>query len=129
MIIEPIYVTFEQAKALKELGFNEKIEGLYFDGELKLIDKLPNKPCNTDFASTRYNSAPEQWQVVEWLRINHNIDIYPKPQYIEGKKIYDAYIWFMNENIVFDLEIITDFKTPQEAYSAAFDYILPTLNK
>jgi hypothetical protein len=65
--------------------------------------------------------------VVEWIRLVHNIDVYPKPQYINGKKIYDVYIWFMNKDIVFDLETIMNFNTPQEAYSKAFNFILNKL--
>jgi hypothetical protein len=111
------HVTFEQSKWLKEKGFNVKVEGLFFDGEF--INIFPKKANNTDFASTRYNSAPEQWQVVEWLRVNHGIWVY---SYTNGK-IWYACIQHTFGDMVELPSRLGEHNSPQEAYSAAFDYI------
>jgi len=90
--MKPIHATFEQAKLLKEKGFyvptvkfyylNDK-RNWYKDGELgegfndeywgentnlnwNKDGRLPFKPFSECV------SAPEQWQVVEWLRINRH---------------------------------------------------------
>jgi hypothetical protein len=116
--IKATYVTFEQAKWLKEKGFNVKVEGLFFDGEF--INIFPKKANNTDFASTRYNSAPEQGQVVEWLRVNHGIWIYVLPY----STLFRPYAEELVDNDKFGKWEGHKYSTPQEAYSAAFDYIL-----
>jgi hypothetical protein len=131
--IEPKYVTFEQAKWLKEIGFNTLVSGLFFDGEFK--DISPKKACNTDFASTRYYSAPEQHQVVEWLRVNHGIWTTPIPRgsswifsVVEVKtsnhhSLIDIDFYGSNSYLI-SKGVPTIMLSPQEAYSAAFDYIL-----
>ena len=122
MEIKPTYITFEQAKLLKEKWFNENVEGLYFDTEIKV---LPIKPSNIDFASTRYYSAPEQHIVVEWLRIKHGIFIG-----IDVVSNLFKYKILKCEGLIsqtFGNEIKCssfDFNSPQEAYIHAFDYIL-----
>jgi hypothetical protein len=126
--IEPAYVTFEQAKWLKELGFDVRLKS-WFDseGEFHILNdefnsigwfnrNLPKDEC----------SRPEQWQVVEWLRVNHNI-------WIEASLIKDftytplKIFWYgriINLNKEEDdIHNTEEFNTPQEAYSAAFDYI------
>ena len=99
------HVTFEQAKWLSEL-----LESGY--------------------------SIPEQHQVVEWLRVNHGIWVY-----VES----DCYgeLWYVeltvcSQEVWEDLDkrhgIISaprkfnnEHKSPQQAYSAAFDYVLKEL--
>lgn len=71
--IKPTYVTFEQAISLLERGFNNiNCTGYYHicDGYSKgykfcysMIDKQ-TEGCLL---------APEQWMVIEWLRVNHGI--------------------------------------------------------
>jgi hypothetical protein len=83
--------------------------------------------------------APEQWQVVEWLLQNHGIFVRINPTIIEYNKSKDDIKWCFD---VFNLQTYlkngkvwgaehkgiysnnTYYETPQEAYSAAFDYIL-----
>jgi hypothetical protein len=126
-MIEPKYLTFEQAKWLKEKGWNQHTISFW---------KNPNGTPSLHTGVFYYNnrtkedgvelpaySAPEQWQLVEWLRVNHRIDIFtPK---IKGEYFYDIWkdmneVGFYNERIVFSHK---KFKRPQEAYSAAFDWI------
>jgi hypothetical protein len=101
--------------------------------------------CNLD--NKKYfeaYSAPEQWQVCEWLRHNHGIWILVLPQDRSGvdfrinKSEYPSHALFFSiikyEKNYSCKELINTsndkgklflhFDTPQEAYSAAFDYIL-----
>lgn len=114
MKIKPIYVTFKQAKLLKKKGFDE--ECLYHykkDGTRHLF-----------ITDDEYESqAPEHWQVVEWLSVNHGI-------WISVKKNYDNGALLGFESIVDISDGFIDcgtFNTPQETYSAAFNYVLTNL--
>jgi len=139
--IKPTYVSFEQAKWLKEKGFksNRKITYyLYGDKKpRKYVGGISNS-LNTDL----YISAPEQWQVVEFLRINHNVHIRYTVEIVGSDE------WLYGYNILYlpfefndakrrcpHMLEINSFKegmgsytgawdTPQEAYSAAFDYLI-----
>ncbi len=122
MEIKPTYVTFEQAKLLKEKGFDVDTEHHYnIDGE-------QYKPI---FTSTDI-SAPEQWQVIEWLRVNHSIDLQAICNYGVLGRTYRMGIIFINKEKEVDTVFLRpmdtpfefiEFNSPQEAYSAAFDYI------
>jgi hypothetical protein len=84
---------------------------------------LDNPDIITEFAHIR-----------EWLRINHGIwiPINPKREKINGvnEMWYDAEVWKLEPSEIRGYgwsELAETFKTPQEAYSAAFDYILNSL--
>jgi phage pi2 protein 07 len=110
--LERNYITLNQAKLLKEKGF-ESIK----------IDYGLNQMLNN-------SNPPEQWQVVEWLRVNHGIWVYVDThefgkwcfnyKKIEPTEEYPN----INVNGAFSVE---DFNSPQEAYSEAFDYVLNNL--
>ena len=100
--IEPTYVTFEQAERL-----NEK-----------------RKNCIEHDRCEQYLMQPEQWQVVEWLRVNHDIHVtydvgmtgyYGLIKYREAEKLLYLSKWINEQE--------NPLRSPQEAYSAAFDYI------
>ncbi len=141
------HVTFEQAKWLKEKEFDLEVECFYskhgainwltprreyehlhsyseqiesyFTGKynwnsldvdqgmicLKTAFSESDGWCNCEC------SAPEQHQVIEWLRVNHGIWI--EVYYDNSRKEY--YTVLNGEEYM--------FQSPQEAYSAAFDYI------
>lgn len=133
--INPVYVTFEQAKLINNQIYNQKKiyldkEGLEVTDEF-IIDKytskgLPIPPINEiDIAksvwSVSFLAKPEQWQVIEWLEMN-----------------YQKYVYAFRYNGIWqykiDAEHGTDyfstgegFKSKQEAYSAAFDYTFKEL--
>jgi len=133
MEIKPKYVTFEQAKWLKDKGFHEETFQSYRTiehTEERLnwwkVGEL-NKPmyCKLSDSNDAYYgicSAPEQWQVVEFLRVNHGIwvsvilnEYDDKFQYTITQKKNNS--WYVVDNG-------EHFNSPQEAYSAAFDYII-----
>lgn len=153
MNIQPAYVTFEQAKWLKEKGFDIPTTHYYFeDGEFKehsligtngyygepyefnleefyenwndnwLTKKNGDRcfGCSKERGYFKTYSAPEQWQVVEWLRIEKSIWIYVIRS---GNQFYPIY----QDKSGDKHEIMEFYYTPQEAYSAAFDYILTNL--
>jgi hypothetical protein len=141
--IKPTYVDFKTAKWLKEKGFNEPCDSIYKeDGEFQSYKNFGdirthfknNEPINPKTWHRYDTSAPEQWQVVEWLRVNHGIWITPIPRLnswifsIVEVKTSNHYslidIDFYGDNDYLTSKgIPTIMMSPQEAYSAAFDYI------
>jgi hypothetical protein len=119
--IQPKYSTFEQAKWLKEIGFNEKCETSYYTHYEKLM--IENNGA-TKITPMHNYSRPEQWVVVEWLLLNHGIWVHTAPENNEEDVVKWAYvIQRICEEEVFFVRRIGEFNSPQEAYSVAFDYI------
>jgi hypothetical protein len=125
--MEPKYITFEQAKWLKEKGFNEPCDSIYKeDGEFQSYKNVGDirthfnnsEPINPKTWHRYDTSAPEQHQVVDWLRVNHDIWVsvaVEDDKWFYGiKKIFNQYGVISNE---------IPYNSPQDAYSAAFDYI------
>ena len=124
MKIEPLYVTFEQAKLLKEKGFDIVCRSYYrYDGVVSFWEFTHNAN-NINLQKTLY-SRPEQYQLIEWLRVVHGIWI--SSDYSEVDESFTYKIHNINTKEL--PRIFTDcgYKTPQEAYSAAFDYTLKEL--
>ncbi len=102
--IQPTHVTDKQAKLLKEKGFKGIV--FYTDGTT--------------------HTAPEQWQVCEWLRVEKGIHI--EILLTESSPYNTFYYRVMKVGQYFTLSHDdVYFTTPQEAYSAAFDCILNEL--
>ena len=122
MKIEPTYVTFEQAKLLKRKGFDVSCIRLW-NGIGKYFEDKPYTDWNK---ATQFISIPEQGQVIEWLRVVHGIwiEVHGWTKQPVGDEIWEqCYQSFING----DATDVSIFKTPQEAYSAAFDYTLKEL--
>jgi hypothetical protein len=135
--IKPTYVTFEQAKWLKEKGFDEdcskmyKVQCIWGFGFMQYKNSQIHK---NSFDTT----APEQWQVVEWLRVKHSIILFALPDneedFIDTQKVLYTPVVYRATKGLYNLykellrgkedKSINYFNSPQEAYSAAFDYIL-----
>lgn len=131
-MIEPKYVTFNQAKILKEKKFIENSNfQTGFTDKGKVVEKeLWDLTCNAIQSIPR----PEQHQVVDWLLEKHNIwisvgisgtdgiiEFYAIVIRISKIKIYKKQPKKLCTEFVFE---VFDKKSPQEAYSAAFDYVL-----
>jgi hypothetical protein len=122
--IEPVYATFEQSKKLKEKGFNVPCVNYYTPKFTEHGFKTPLRNSELD----DFYSAPEQWQIVEWLRINHAIWIQVFPMGEDKEmKFYCKIIKNDNGWVKIVHQISTIVITPQKAYSAAFDHILKEL--
>jgi hypothetical protein len=103
--------------------FSEKGYKHYTENTVEELDKLPldSPDILTEFA-----------HLCEWLRINHGIWVYPLP-IDDDMKLWQCRV-IKGEpftNVKNTLKIITcgeisyrSLHSPQEAYSAAFDYIL-----
>jgi hypothetical protein len=112
----PHYVTFEQAIALKEKGFNIICNQGYNQVTKGLIE-MPNKNDENILIS-----APEQWMVVEWLE---QFGIYIDTRCLNSTKGNNFEVCIHRMNDVIKLK--NGFDTRKAAYSAAFDYILKEL--
>jgi hypothetical protein len=137
--IQSTHATFEQSKWLKEKGFDVKTRGRIHVSHWHLVKNniIPsnvNTFHNDMFApidnwnkdNTHYMSLPEQWQVVEWLRINHGIWVSVTINGLNKTFNYDIHCINKQQGSL-DNIVICGYETPQEAYSAAFDYILKEL--
>jgi hypothetical protein len=124
------YTTLDQSKVLKEKGFDEECRMCVEDGD----DRPLPFDCGRELHKNSlhpYYSAPEQWVVVEWLRVNHGIwvsvgvgSLFHGDKFFILIKKYNIDRW---ELTPLDNESHSPYDTPQEAYSAAFDYILNNL--
>ncbi|HNT70581.1 MAG TPA: hypothetical protein PKI83_02870, partial [Bacteroidales bacterium] len=72
MEIKPTYVTFEQAKWLKEIGF-DIYSNVAYNGKGEVLDESPTYNKEYYMTLKDFIYRPEQWQVVEWLRVKHSI--------------------------------------------------------
>lgn len=140
MKVQRTCVTFEQAKWLKEKGFDILCFYYYENGKLREPFLENGSSTDVEFKvelsdlleyydqHSKRVSAPEQWQVVEWLRIKHNI-------WVQISIVPDNKWGYIISNLN-KLEAVTEqvnlyerhrnntaLKSPQEAYSAAFYYI------
>ena len=140
-------VTYEIAKWLKEKGFDQNINNAWFNrvGNYLGICNVKEDGTQVTYSNTYssaelvtreyYNEccsyrycAPEQWQVVEWLRVNHGIWISSYPTSNPKKcqfRIYQNNNGVMGQ--VYDDYMGKEFNSPQEAYSSAFDFVLTKL--
>ena len=130
MEIKPTYVTFEQAKLLKKKGFNMSYRKYYNEDSTEILHTSKYSILNKSYRI----KAPEQWQVVEWLRINHGIHItygcdynWKLKEYRDKAKFYYIIDFDLLDSMDEKLNPKFLFNSPQEAYSAAFDYVLTKL--
>lgn len=140
--IKPEYVTPEQAIWLKEKGFKELVNKYYHIGAISngvQEDWCISQDINSDLSESSIWSAPEQWLVLEWLRINYKVDIQHTWKQGEGQPVtgYSFNISYPNKDFVqgksnywdeFEFYIdwgggVYKYNSPQEAYSAALDLI------
>ena len=128
--IEPTYVSFEQVKWLKEKGFDVPCKQRFWVGfeneEHFQDDCISNNWNDYDDSSTVYYSAPEQWEVVEFLRINHGIWVWVRP-YKDHAADNNNPIQHQMNVYKNGVTVSKEFNSHEEAYSAAFDYILNNL--
>jgi len=127
MKIEPTYVTFEQAKLLKEKGFDISTNTIFQYNEEENWNRIERMPKYYAQGCSQC-SRPEQWQVVEWMRVKHGIWINTGIITLNGGVMwFPEYIIIHNSTIELPKQIEGNFTTPQQAYSSAFDYVLTKL--
>ena len=96
--------------------FSEKGYKHYTENTVEELDKLPlnNHHIITEFAHLR-----------EWLRVNHGIGIYSS-----WGTYYDKTVWYYYISMIGKRSSSSNYErynSPQEAYSAAFSYVLSKL--
>ena len=95
--VKPIYVTFEQEHKFREKG------------------------CDVETTETKYrHELLQQWQVVEWASLVHNIDIEARPVRYAGDIKTSYYQPYINGCIV----NMSKFATKQEVLSEAINEFL-----
>jgi hypothetical protein len=129
--MKPHYVTFEQAKLLKEKGFNEFDNNHYYDknGVIFFCQTFSESYKQIVAGKGSNISAPEQWQVVQWLLEKYGVWIHVYYLTEDLCWGWDCY-YYKNENGLINepaFSFSMNLQSPQQAYSAAFDYILNNL--
>jgi len=66
------FITYEQALALKELGFKERCSHYFEHNKFKIHNEISGWDFNTSFITCV--SAPLKSQVFKWFRKNHSIN-------------------------------------------------------
>ena len=120
-MIREDYVTFEQAKALRELGFNWKCFGFYFyDNELVF-----GGPRDYNLMHG-YISAPALSQTQKWFREVKKIEVNANYDNVKEK-----WYWFINDMQECNMTTIDDynFDTYEQALSEGIDKALELLKQ
>jgi hypothetical protein len=139
MEIEPTYVTFEQAKWLKDKNYEiETEEVLFYRDEVNNIKEHQLKNRNIIYNGTSINHKVDeneyrtyhQWEFVEWLRVKHSIFVFPEWQFSRKKWLFNITKLDSHEETIriqnnyYKALGEQEYDSPQESYSAAFDYVL-----
>jgi len=144
--IEPTYVSFEQAKLLKDKGLIADCRGYwvrYTNTKYKELSNTELEDLDREIGIGECLIIPkyEQCQVVEWLRVVHGTIVFVLPDneddFLKTQRvIYTPTVYKVVDGLSYlykelircrEGNGIKYFNTPQEAYSAAFDYVLKEL--
>lgn len=129
--VQPAFVTFEQAKLLKQKGFDERSNCFY-----KKSKTYVHESSCAHRAIGDNLIAAQHWQVVEWLWETYGIDVSVIPCKEKGTRSVEFQFRVINfsdpeiDEVLFEHQYNTrdsQHTTRREAYSAAIDYILKNL--
>jgi hypothetical protein len=126
--IQESYVDFENAKLLKEIGFNCLTKEYYQKGkgiEGLVTGKMDRHNSKEDF----YISAPTIDLAIEWIRINFDRHIYCQPYYCEDSELKwrGKYCNLKRFNVTYESflpESVGLYDSPQEAKQVAIKHFL-----
>jgi len=123
--MEEYFVTYEQALALKELGFDEPCFGAY-RSHSHFIGQLDIQYCTTNslkqYEWLLHTLAPLKSQVFKWFRDNYKI------QSLVQEYFLNTYMYTIDDGINRDIEIV-GFKTYEEAESACIDKLISIIKE
>jgi len=126
--MEEHFVNYNQALALKELGFDEPCFAYFKDDEFQ----YPNlyEPFKNSEQKSWFVTAPLKSQVFKWFRDKHGLFVAPSVISYEN----DPYLWFFEINstilpIGTYLEGTDDYKTYEEAESACIDRLISIIKE
>jgi hypothetical protein len=125
--MEDLFATYEQALALKELGFNEPCLGIYYGNEKNFII---SETLITNSELDSYNSpdseitTPLKSQVFKWFRDKYNLKscIMFRTSMEDDKEYYD---WLIKGQKV----VYRHFKTYEESESACIDKLIEIIKE
>ena len=122
--IKPTHITFEQYESYCDL----KLLQLLYDKGFRFKLETEGHRVINNLAEQRFNEGDVSYcnnyitysVVIEWLRVNHGIWIYVLPY----STLFRPYAEELVDNDKFGKWEGHKYSTPQEAYNAAFDYVL-----
>ena len=71
-MLEKEFIPYEQALALKELGFNEPCFGYHLNNEFQFFADI--RSCNTNSEFKFYPTVPTHQQAFRWFRNKYGLD-------------------------------------------------------
>ena len=117
--MEKYFVTYKQALALKELGFDEPCMGKYDtkQGDEWLIN-IYSGHLNIQFSDkSKACIAPLRSQVFEWFREKHKV------QSLIQEYMLNTYMYTIDDGINSDTSVV-GFETYEEAESTCIDKLI-----
>lgn len=109
------HCTYEQSKALKEIGFDMPVRDIFIYDEIK----SSSKPINWN---NNLTSAPTHAEALDWFREKKGIDGWVEPNYNGNEKGYFIrYVFNLVENFT-----INEYPTHHQATSALVDKMIET---
>jgi hypothetical protein len=118
--MEKYFVGYNQALALKELGFDEPCFGFYDDIDKQFYQIHSQASSSNDVKNI--TKAPLKQQVFKWFRDKHQLDGWAVPYYSSNEKLYSFLIENGIEENLKDSD--EDYKTNEEAESACIDKLI-----
>jgi len=136
--MEEHFVNYNQALALKELGFDEPCFGAY-RSHSHFIGHLDIQYCTTNnlkqYEWLLHTLAPLKSQVFKWFRDEYNIQGYIYPLTVQGYKngrIFTNYIYTIKDlynDIIESNPVNEEFENYEEAESACIDRLISILKE
>jgi hypothetical protein len=120
--MEEYFVTYNQALALKELGFDEPCFGFYYRKEIDLFESCKiqdrrNSSYVKNYMDEEDCTAPLKSQVFKWFRDEH------KTQSLIQEYDINNYMFTIDDGINEDISVV-GFIYYEEAESACIDNLI-----
>jgi hypothetical protein len=122
--MEKEFVTYEQALALKELGFDEPCYRFYYGDRLGLALNLEQGDTNTKLQKLHpnYVAVPLKQQVFRWFREKYNLE--GIVERAEDWLWYKFGIYNLYKDCKIMISAKIEFKTTEEAENACIDKLI-----
>jgi hypothetical protein len=122
--MEKEFIPYEQALALKELGFDEPCLGVYYESKTFYIYTKSKGVKNSDKTSQSWVfTAPTFSQAFRWFRETYNLHSCVAPVYEdEINKVILYWFWIQGFDSFEDEDI--NYKTPEEAELACLNKLI-----
>jgi len=121
--MEEHFVTYEQALALKELGFDKPC-WCYFVNDVFFDSMFPKDYDYFEHMNKKmeYTLAPLKSQVFKWFRENYKI------QSLIQEYLLNTYMYTIDDGINSDISVV-GFETYEEAESACIDKLIESIKE